>query len=78
MMTGLRGRLAQLHSKVSLKVSMHMHQHRCNRAHLTLNIELRRVTGNLHEEVEIVLHPKPTIDPNDPLVRSQHSYSQFD
>ncbi|KAF2629703.1 synaptic vesicle transporter [Macroventuria anomochaeta] len=29
--------------------------------------ELRRATGDLHEEVEIVLHPKPTNDPNDPL-----------
>ncbi|XPS72338.1 hypothetical protein M3J09_004503 [Ascochyta lentis] len=29
--------------------------------------ELRRATGDLQEEVEVILHPKPTNDPNDPL-----------
>lgn len=29
---------------------------------------LRRVTSAADEEVEIILHPKPTNDPNDPLV----------
>ncbi|KAJ8108064.1 hypothetical protein OPT61_g8431 [Boeremia exigua] len=29
--------------------------------------ELRQTTGDLHEEVEVVLHPKPSNDPNDPL-----------
>lgn len=38
---------------------------------LTSNTELRRATGDLTEEVEVILHPKPTNDPNDPLVRSR-------
>ncbi|KAJ4320802.1 hypothetical protein N0V94_003214 [Neodidymelliopsis sp. IMI 364377] len=29
--------------------------------------ELRRTTGDSHDEVEVILHPKPTNDPNDPL-----------
>lgn len=36
---------------------------------LSIAIALRRATRDL-DEVEIVLHPEPTNDPNDPLVGS--------
>ena len=35
---------------------------------LSIAIALRRATRDLDDEVEIVLHPEPTNDPNDPLV----------
>ncbi|KAF3048280.1 hypothetical protein E8E12_011615 [Didymella heteroderae] len=40
--------------------------------------ELRRATGDLHEEVEVILHPKPTNDPNDPLNwKTREKYLNF-
>lgn len=47
----------------------HVHPDRILRPWLTLDTDLQRATGDVLEEVEVFLHPKPTNDPNDPLVR---------
>ena len=65
-MTGRHGHLAPSHSKVRTDLS---NAYTALAATQTDNAtEFRRATGDLHEEVEVILHPKPTNDPNDPLV----------